>query len=238
MAASSRPWHPLPIHDNGESLQPLPASILRLEPHPYALLGAPYGDGATPFQLRSGVIERLLRAQALLQQGPEGWVLAVFDAWRPVRVQRFMVEHAYRSECRVRGLDPAAAPAAALEAVRRDVARFWAEPSHDLATPPPHSTGAAVDLTLASRQGVPLEMGGAIDAIAAVSEPDHHAAAAAADPHGPAATWHRRRCRLAEVMAAAGFARHPNEWWHFSFGDQLWAWQQQQTAACYGRVLN
>ena len=234
--AASRPWHPLPIRDNGEPLQPLPPALLRLEPHPYQALGAPYGDGATPFQLRSGVIERLLQAQALLQQGPEGWILAVFDAWRPVSVQRFMVEHAFTSECLARGLHPTAGPPPALEAVRLEVARFWADPSLDPATPPPHSTGAAVDLTLATREGVPLEMGGAIDAIAAVSEPDHHAEAAATDPFSPAASWHQRRCRLAEVMAAAGFARHPNEWWHFSHGDQLWAWQHQRSAACYGRV--
>ena len=235
--AASRPWHPLPIRDNGEQqLLPLPPAILRLEPHPYQALGAPYGDGASPFQLRSGVIERLLQAQELLEQGPEGWILAVFDAWRPVTVQRFMVEHAFTCECLARGLDPDAASAQALESVREDVARFWADPSLDPATPPPHSTGAAVDLTLATREGVPLEMGGAIDAIAAVSEPDHYAELAAADPLSPAASWHRRRCRLAEVMAVAGFARHPNEWWHFSHGDQLWAWQLKRPAACYGRV--
>ncbi|MDE3116999.1 MAG: D-alanyl-D-alanine dipeptidase, partial [Pseudomonadota bacterium] len=25
------------------------------------------------------------------------------------------------------------------------------------------------------------------------------------------------------LMSEEGFAGHPNEWWHFSFGDQLWA---------------
>jgi len=37
-------------------------------------------------------------------------------------------------------------------------------------------------------------------------------------------------------MASAGFARHPNEWWHFSVGDQLWAWINHAPAARYGRV--
>jgi D-alanyl-D-alanine dipeptidase len=37
-------------------------------------------------------------------------------------------------------------------------------------------------------------------------------------------------------MAAAGFARHPNEWWHFSLGDQLWAWSQGEAQAIYGRL--
>jgi len=116
------------------------------------------------------------------------------------------------------------------------VARFWAEPSLDPATPPPHSTGGAVDLTLADATGQPLAMGGAIDAIGPVSEPDHFAPAAVADPGSEAASWHRHRIRLGEVMVAAGFARHPNEWWHFSHGDQLWAWSLGETTAHYGRA--
>lgn len=230
-----RPWSPIPIHDNGEPLAPLPPQLLRLEPHPYASLGAPYGPAADPFRLRVGVIERLLQAQAALQAGAGGLRLAIFDAWRPLAVQRFMVEHTLRSECLARGLDPEQ-DSAGRQAVQAEVGRFWAPPCDDPAMPPPHSTGAAVDLTLASADGQLLAMGGAIDAIGPVSEPDHHAAAAAADPTGPAASWHRHRCALRAALQGAGFAQHPNEWWHFSYGDQLWAWRLGRNRACYGRV--
>lgn len=239
--AATRPWSPVPIHECGEPLQDLPSSLLRLEPHPYLRLGAPYGPGASPFRLRSGVITRLLQAEASLgAAGPEEEPcrLAIFDAWRPVAVQAFMVAHATGEECRARGLDPASAPEPELREVRSSVARFWAEPSLDPATPPPHSTGAAVDLTLADGDGRPLAMGGEIDAIGPVSEPEHYAFAATCEPDSEAALWHRRRQRLAEAMAAAGFARHPNEWWHFSCGDQLWAWRQGEPIARYGRVAD
>jgi D-alanyl-D-alanine dipeptidase len=104
-----------------------------------------------------------------------------------------------------------------------------------------------VDLTLAGPKdpaglGPPgefhqLELGAPIDAIGAVSEPDHFAAAALAEPSSGAATWHDRRQLLRQVMETAGFAQHPNEWWHFSLGDQLWAWRTGAQAARYGRWL-
>ncbi|MEC9029010.1 MAG: D-alanyl-D-alanine dipeptidase, partial [Cyanobacteriota bacterium] len=41
-----RPWSDRPIRDCGESLNQIPLSLPRLEPHPYASLGAPYGVDA------------------------------------------------------------------------------------------------------------------------------------------------------------------------------------------------
>ena len=41
---------------------------------------------------------------------------------------------------------------------------------------------------------------------------------------------------LDEVMRSAGFRRHGNEWWHFSLGDQMWAWTTGEAVAIYGGV--
>ena len=57
-----RPWSSIPIVENHELLVALPAVLLRLEPHPYASLGAPYGPDHDPFRLRSGVVDRLVQA--------------------------------------------------------------------------------------------------------------------------------------------------------------------------------
>ncbi len=229
-----RPWNGIPIDDKGEPLVPL-VDLVRLEPHPYLSLGAPYGPQACPFRLRRGVMERLVRAQEGLQRRHSHCHLAIFDAWRPVAVQAFMVNHATRQECEARGLDPDGS-GPQWEAVGLEVGRFWAPPSLNPATPPPHSTGAAVDLTLADADGRPLEMGGAIDAMGPISEPDHYAWAAREDPDSEAAFWHGRRVLLAAVMQEVGFMQHPNEWWHFSYGDQLWAWRQGCDRAHYGRI--
>jgi D-alanyl-D-alanine dipeptidase len=237
-----RPWNPIPILDDSEPLEALPEPLLRLEPHPYRSLGAPYGATACPFRLRGGVIERLLAAQELLQQQEPGWRLAIFDAWRPLAVQRFMVDFTIASLCRERGIQPEHESPERRQVVA-EVGRFWAPPNLDPAAPPPHSTGAAVDLTLAKRAAGAdqlLAMGSAIDAIGAVSEPDHFLAVAQAsrDPleRQQALEWHRRRELLRAVMEQAGFAQHPNEWWHFSWGDQLWAWRSGHSQAYYGRV--
>ncbi|MFO7629303.1 MAG: M15 family metallopeptidase [Prochlorococcaceae cyanobacterium] len=178
-----------------------------------------------------------------------GWGLAIFDAWRPLEVQAFMLERAFEAECRRRGLDPHSSGANSpgpqspdpFQDVRELVARFWAAPSADPAMPPPHSTGAAVDLTLADAEGSVLAMGGEIDALGPESEPDYYAfngaSNAASDGALDGASWQQRRQLLRLVMEQAGFVQHPNEWWHFSFGDQLWAWRRCEPAALYGRVM-
>ena len=235
-----RPWTSIPIEECGEPLLPLPTELLRLEPHPYRALGAPYGAGGDPFQLRRGVVTRLLEAQRQLQGQQPQLRLAIFDGWRPLAVQAFMVNQAIADLCRARGLDPAAGgPEHA--AVVEEVGRFWAPPNPDPAAPPPHSTGAAVDLTLAwHASGEPVAMGSAIDTIGAVSEPDHFLQRL--DAGGTPAerrqwlAWHQHRSLLRDLLQGAGFRQHPNEWWHFSWGDQLWAWLQPSPRAIYGRV--
>lgn len=236
----TRPWNHLPIADCGEPLVALPPDMLRLEPHPYQALGAPYGAGGGPFQLRQQVVNRLLEAQNHLQRQRPGLRLAIFDGWRPLAVQAFMVEHAIADACRERGIDPAQ-PGPQRDAVVAEVGRFWAPPNADPGAPPPHSTGGAVDLTLADQASCQqLAMGSAIDTIGSVSEPDHwlEQAEASADEQERERflQWHQHRCWLREAMTVAGFCQHPNEWWHFSWGDQLWAWRQGQSQAHYGRV--
>ncbi|MGF1515650.1 MAG: M15 family metallopeptidase, partial [Elainellaceae cyanobacterium] len=47
------------------------------------------------------------------------------------------------------------------------------------------------------------------------------------------ARFHRHRQILNTALSSAGFCRHRQEWWHFSYGDQMWAWftNQEQLGA-------
>jgi len=230
-----RPWQHYPILECSETLEKLPGSLHCIEPHPYYSIGAPYGGGLDPFCLRKSVIGFLLRAQEELQSISPNLKLAIFDAWRPIPVQSFMVDYVIRQQCLAKGLDRCNPDdALEVESVVESVYRFWAEPSYEPNTPPPHSTGGAVDLTLANKEGGILDMGGEIDAISKVSEPDYYLEKSKSDSKSQSYLWHERRSLLAGVMKKAGFVQHPNEWWHFSYGDQMWAWTNHNENAIYG----
>lgn len=232
---AKKPFYGILIAECGEPLQPLEADeFALLTPHPYQAIGAPYGD-KSPFYLRQGVRDRLRQAQIALQQKHPGWQIQIFDAYRPIAVQQYMVDHTFEQVAQAQRLDPQQLTDAERQAIWAIVHEFWAIPSVDPRTPPPHSTGAALDVTLINAEGQIVEMGSAIDELSPRSYPNHFATSA--DPTEQLA--HQHRLILRQSMVSAGFLPHPREWWHFSYGDQLWAWltngeQPGPAIACYG----
>ncbi|MGB3294547.1 MAG: M15 family metallopeptidase [Phormidesmis sp.] len=227
-----KPYQSVPIQDCGEPLVPIPLDRFAVvTPHPYAALGAPYGR-FSPYFLRQRVLQKLTEAQTHLQVQRPDWRLQIFDAYRPIPVQQFMVDYTFTQLARSEGLNPAELNEVDRSQLQEKVLKFWAIPSPDPTTPPPHSTGAAVDLTLVNAAREPVNMGSAIDEISPRSYPDHFADST--DPK--AQRYHQHRQLLNAAMNRAGFCQHPNEWWHFSWGDQLWAWQVGREVAQYGKA--
>ena len=230
-----RPWHKLKIVDSNDPLVELPSIVHRLIPHPYLSVGAPYENQVDPWKLRSNVVTRLQLAEEFLKLEDSQLSLAIYDAWRPITVQAFMVDYVITQQCKLKGIIKSNdSYSSEFSSVVDEVYKFWAPPSFNPKTPPPHSTGAAVDLTLAYSDGSLLDMGGDIDDIGTISRPDYYAKYLKDENQSLFKTFHSRRKLLSEVMIKAGFAVHPNEWWHFSFGDQLWAWQKNVAEAIYG----
>nr|WP_283758092.1 membrane protein insertion efficiency factor YidD [Roseofilum casamattae] len=236
-----KPYQKIPIRDNGEPLVPIPLEQFAVEtPHPYEKLGAPYGD-KSPYWLRQNVVERLVRAQENLQQEYPSWKIQIFDAYRPVAVQQFMVEYTLGEVAREAGLDPDTLSEIDREKLLEQVYQFWAVPSSNPATPPPHSTGGAVDVTLVDNKGNPVDMGSAIDEISPRSYPNYYQEETSSEGQ----VYHQHREILRQVMELAGFKRHPREWWHFSYGDQVWVLRhkeegrlrEEDAIASYGRPL-
>tara|TARA_B100000700_G_scaffold326256_1_gene437248 strand:- start:1563 stop:2318 length:756 start_codon:yes stop_codon:yes gene_type:complete len=232
-------WSCENIRECNEPLIPIPESIFRFNPHPYMLLGAPYINGATPWVLRESVVIRLIEAQQYLSAKSPFLQLAIFDAWRPIPVQEFMFNYTINETCKLRDIDiKDPSSSRRLSEVVEEVSRFWAQPSYDPSTPPPHSTGAAIDLTLADMMGNPLDLGGDIDLISEKSKPDFYEKNSLSMPGSKYEVFHNRRLLLKTIMISAGFAQHPNEWWHFSYGDQLWCWRSKKNKAIYGAAFD
>ena len=89
---------------------------------------------------------------------------------------------------------------------------------------PPHTTGGAVDLTL-SWSDEPLALGTDFDSF---DRSAHLSAFEQID-----GTTRRLRRLLARVLLEAGFAPYPLEWWHWSYGDDVWRSYHDAPRALY-----
>ena len=236
----TRPYHKILIKEVNEPLVLIPLEKFAVEsPHPYEKLGAPYG-GKSPYYLRQSVVNALIQAQSYLQQLRPGWQIQIFDAFRPVAVQQFMVDYAFSQLLQSRALQLELLSDAEIEAIWQEVYKIWAVPNYNLATPPPHSTGAAIDITLVDNQGKVVDMGSPIDELSERSHPDYYGNSTSKTQQ----QYHGHRQLLHQVMLQANFRRNPGEWWHFCLGDQMWAWlcnlesATENFSASYGRVIS
>lgn len=136
------------------------------------------------------VAEKLVRAQRWLDEHHAGLRLMLKDCYRPHSAQ-FLLWDA------VKGTPKAA---------------YVANPHTP--TGSIHSYGAAVDLTLADRDGRELDLGTPYDYLGRLAEPRHEAEYLASGKLTEAQVRDRRILRDA-MKKGGGFFAIPNEWWHF-----------------------
>jgi D-alanyl-D-alanine dipeptidase len=211
----------IPIIESGERLQPASLAPAPISIYPmYSRMGIP--SAPAECHLRQGVYRRLLKAANSL---PNGLRLIVLDGWRPYSVQQHLfdtlinlMEHA----------DPQCSTEKRLTQARNLVS----PPSNLSSAPSPHLTGGAVDVTLANEQGEMLDMGSLFDE----ASPTSYTASLenVDDLNTDQLSARNNRRILYNVMIEAGFTNLPSEWWHFDFGDQLWAWYTKSANAIYG----
>ncbi len=91
-----------------------------------------------------------------------------------------------------------------------------------------HQTGGAVDLTLCDSKGRSLDMGTAYDEFN--TETPTHA-------KGLSTIVKKNRRLLLRYMQQEGFANYPNEWWHFCYGDKMWAAYMHKPHAIYDVII-
>jgi len=84
-----------------------------------------------------------------------------------------------------------------------------------------------VDIAIADKRTMTyLDMGN-------VFQHDH---TAATDCPGLTDKQYLHRRLLKDIMTQAGFVNYPREWWHWSYGEKLWAYLHQQPHAIYGPI--
>lgn len=175
------------------------------------------GENGVFARVREGVAERLLAAQVHL---PNGLRLVVVEGLRPLALQ----SHYFARYCLELEADH---PRWSEARVRQEASKYVAPP--DIV--PPHTTGGAVDVTLAGSDGTEIDMGTPVNA-----SPKESLGACfthtAAIPDGAQVS----RGLLIGAMTSAGFINYPTEWWHWSYGDRYWAFATHRPTAIYGPI--
>jgi len=212
-------WEPvsalrrIPIQECGEPL----VDFIAL--YPELILDRPRYNYRRETLLRHSVAERLGTANQQLMQ--QGYRLLIIEGWRAPHIQRRMYRATWNWWKKRH-------PDWSEITLRRVVKRFTA-PINDTRVPPPHTTGSAIDLMLADLSGNVL---------------DHSAPYEPFDPRGyPFAApelgtvARENRAILRNALEAVGITNYPSEYWHWSFGDQGWAYRGGHAAARYGAIL-
>ncbi len=119
-----RPYHYIEIVECNEPLIEIPLSNFAVEsPHPYEKLGAPYGEHS-PYFLRETIVDYLIEAQNYLQQMRPDWHIQIFDAYRPVAVQKFMVNYTFSQAVEEKGLTESMSETQS-QGIWKEVYKIW-----------------------------------------------------------------------------------------------------------------
>ena len=152
-------------------------------------MGKAVYSGITRAWLHPDAAKKLVAAQQLLKKEQPGLTLVVYDAARPMSVQRKMW-------ALVRGTDKV---------------NYVSNPANGGGL---HNYGMAVDVTILDEAGVALPMGTPFDFFGEEAHTNNEEALLNAGKIDRTAYDNRRLLR--RIMKQAGFRIIPYEWWHFN----------------------
>lgn len=148
-------------------------------------------DTLTKAYLQKEVAERLGRCQEFLTAINNNLYLLVYDAVRPISVQKKMWD--------------------ALDSIPvSQRVKFVSNPANGSI----HNYGAAVDLTICDGRGIPLDMGAEYDDIRKIAYPSLEAQFLNSGELTQKQLDNRKLLR--KVMTSQNFRNIPTEWWHFN----------------------
>lgn len=174
--------------------------------------------------IRESVYDKLLEAVEYL---PTGYKFLVYDAWRPKSVQ-FELFNRLKQEIKNNNQD--------LDEMELDelVQEYVALPSDDEESPSPHLTGGAIDLTIIDQDGKQLDMGTGFDETNQKTHTTYYEKMLnKRELNNQEELILKNRRMLYNIMTEVGFVNYPHEWWHFDYGDQVWAYVLGKANAIY-----
>jgi D-alanyl-D-alanine dipeptidase len=161
---------------------------------------------------RKGMIERLLKAAKVISE--KGYRLHIYQIYRSPETQANRRNELYEQ---LKQKYPDYDETEILRLLNIGIAGVGGG----------HQTGGAVDMGLCDKEGRELDMG--------TQYSEHNQKT---KTRCKALTDEQRRNRriLVDAMQRAGFVNYPAEWWHFSYGDKMWAAYSNRKSALYDIV--
>ena len=208
----------IPVLESNEKLFDVHVSSLSYGKPPESPETAPYYR-----LLREGVISKLERAQSNLSKG---FSFRLYEGYRNPEFQKKLFKEQL---IRTTKLNP-----------------IWGEvkcykEASKLASPlktfdgtlitPPHSTGGALDIEIVDINGKVIDFGMETKDWFNV---DPQLCESYVSNLGDEAKENREM--LISTLESEGFVNYPREWWHFSYGDQYWAFNKNKPNAIYDRI--
>ena len=163
--------------------------------------------------LRKSVANKI---NSIAKSLPQGMYLIIYDAYRSWQKQTESWNKKYEY---FKNMYPYETP----EQIANRTKAVVADPRKGYGG---HQTGGAVDVGLCDKNGKPLDMGTLYSGIGEkirTNAPINKVAA-------------NNRKILTEIMQRHGFVNYPNEWWHFCYGDKMWAAYLNKTDCFYGML--
>ncbi len=171
--------------------------------------------------VRKEVLDMLIKVKQLL---PEGITLKIWDAYRPLSLQKELF-YKYKDKI-IKNFN--------LEELnefeRNDIIKNYVSlPNEDDCYPPLHATGGALDVTLFDiNRGKDLDMGVIFDEFSERTNSNYY------EINDISKSIRDNRRMLYNAMTNAGFTNLPSEIWHYDYGNRAWAFYNNKPSIYKG----
>ena len=163
-------------------------------------------------RLRQAIYDKILAAKEHL---PSDLYFMIYEAYRP-RARQFEL---WEMICKQMSTEH---PEASDEELTALCSNFVSNP---YGVGSGHQFGCAIDITLCDENRVELDMGTEMQEFCERTETAFA---------GITEQQKQNRQLLCSVLEKEGLINYPSEWWHFSYGDRLWAQITGQSQTVYG----